>query len=416
MFVKKKMKFVWVLILVLLAGLLPGCMLIGGPQRQIQRQLSELDSTTKAYIIEWVEEVASVYFENIQIIKIANDVEGYRIHTSLLDGEERFVEWDFQFGDSESIILNFIYKRAEDFVSQSLEALDTTSLSDIMDWIELVEGMSDITVSYQSVDGDENVLSGGIIEEEDIFIEWSYEMEEGVYVDLTFVYDNTSSVMVGETFELGGLETTFEEEISFYMVEDSWSLDFGVVYFVVNVTMLNTTEQDMEVPFATLFLPNGSESTFFEPSGAWEIEAGESEEGFIYFEFDGFGDYLVVMSDGLFEVEVTIPITDINDSSLRNAQLIVDNDALLVGTWAWDEDDEYEYVFRADGTGTRGFGRSIARFEWFTRGDYLVIDEFLWGAEIWSFSIVGDVLTISSEQIWGLRYSYIRTDATPAEA
>ena len=75
----------------------------------------------------------------------------------------------------------------------------------------------------------------------------------------------------------------------------------------------------------------------------------------------------------------------------------------LFGTWAWDMDDDYTYLFNADGTGIRGFSGDLEPFEWSTEGDHLMI-----GFESWTFTIEGDVLTIDSLDITGVTWSYIR--------
>ena len=79
----------------------------------------------------------------------------------------------------------------------------------------------------------------------------------------------------------------------------------------------------------------------------------------------------------------------------------------FVGTWDWDMDDDYTYVFNADGTGTRGFSGNIIDFNWRTEDGNLFIQAgFV--IESWSYTIAGNVLTIDSNQIRGMRWSYVR--------
>ena len=86
----------------------------------------------------------------------------------------------------------------------------------------------------------------------------------------------------------------------------------------------------------------------------------------------------------------------------------VQHDSALFGTWDWDLNDGYTYVFNADGTGSRGFPGEIDTFEWSTEGDdHLIIGSGLM-AESWTFTVVGDMLTIDSRQVPGLIFSYIR--------
>ena len=82
----------------------------------------------------------------------------------------------------------------------------------------------------------------------------------------------------------------------------------------------------------------------------------------------------------------------------------------LVGTWDWDEDASYVYTFYADGRGTRGFGRDVDRFEWRTEGnDHLIMTLGPLEIESWTFTISDDVLTLSSRQVPGMEFSYIRS-------
>jgi len=86
----------------------------------------------------------------------------------------------------------------------------------------------------------------------------------------------------------------------------------------------------------------------------------------------------------------------------------------LVGTWAWDEDDSFIYIFYADGQGRRGFSPTLHRFTWSTTNDGLTIvmdgpaiPGFI-AAEEWSYVIDGNILTITNRQIPDIIFSYIR--------
>ena len=86
----------------------------------------------------------------------------------------------------------------------------------------------------------------------------------------------------------------------------------------------------------------------------------------------------------------------------------------LVGIWAWDVDDVFEYHFFPDGTGIRGWSdETLQTFIWSTTnaggltmtmddpGEYIAVER-------WSYVINGDVLTITSRQVPGMEWSYIR--------
>jgi hypothetical protein len=54
----------------------------------------------------------------------------------------------------------------------------------------------------------------------------------------------------------------------------------------------------------------------------------------------------------------------------------------------------------------------IESFEWSANGDLLTLDLGTFRTELWTYTIVNDVLTINSRQAPGLRYSYIRVGGT----
>ena len=81
-------------------------------------------------------------------------------------------------------------------------------------------------------------------------------------------------------------------------------------------------------------------------------------------------------------------------------------DEALVGTWDWDEGLGFIYIFNDDGTGSRGFPRDIVDFYWLTYDGnlYITVNS---KNESWSYIIIGDVLTLDSNQLHGIIYSYI---------
>ena len=82
-----------------------------------------------------------------------------------------------------------------------------------------------------------------------------------------------------------------------------------------------------------------------------------------------------------------------------------DEEAELVGTWEWDLIDEFQLVFNADGTGE--WVGVYDAFRWETSGDELTL--IIGGLpEHWRFEIRGRNLIISSLDMPGLTYTYIR--------
>jgi len=89
-------------------------------------------------------------------------------------------------------------------------------------------------------------------------------------------------------------------------------------------------------------------------------------------------------------------------------------DPTLVGSWTWDEDANYIYIFNNDGTGTRGWFGFEETFTWSIPDsgqlniyrDHAPLGEIR--NERWNYTIVGNVLTMDSRQVAGLTFSYIR--------
>jgi len=92
----------------------------------------------------------------------------------------------------------------------------------------------------------------------------------------------------------------------------------------------------------------------------------------------------------------------------------------LVGTWAWDAMAAYVYSFEANGDGWRGVsGVEVETFVWRAEGNDLLIDltsgpgfdaANIITYERWTYAISSDVLTITSQQVDGMEFSYIRSN------
>ena len=81
----------------------------------------------------------------------------------------------------------------------------------------------------------------------------------------------------------------------------------------------------------------------------------------------------------------------------------------LVGTWVWDDGEIYQYVFHANGEGTRGYIPIVQSFRWTVEDDHLDL-RFRFLTENWTYAINNNVLTIDSRQVNNMTYSYIRAD------
>jgi len=113
-------------------------------------------------------------------------------------------------------------------------------------------------------------------------------------------------------------------------------------------------------------------------------------------------------------------ITDSNDDNWTfereddNADKKDDNDIEistnnLIGTWEWDSNDDYIYIFNDDGSATRGFSHSHVDFQWELTDNNVIYMNFENDTERWDATINNDILTISSldnDQVW----RYVRVD------
>ena len=85
----------------------------------------------------------------------------------------------------------------------------------------------------------------------------------------------------------------------------------------------------------------------------------------------------------------------------------------LVGTWAWDFADLWEYHFYADGTGTRGIPGLRDTFTWYAEGNHLLLVSIISVhvpsfEESYTFTITGNALRLDSRDAPGITFNYIR--------
>jgi len=90
------------------------------------------------------------------------------------------------------------------------------------------------------------------------------------------------------------------------------------------------------------------------------------------------------------------------------------DDHELVGTWRWDDNPAFTYVFNNDGTGTRGGSPDVpvTNIEWRVSGNVLYIEcpNAIFGvhSEEWYWTIEGRTLTLVSRQAVNLSFTYTR--------
>jgi len=71
-------------------------------------------------------------------------------------------------------------------------------------------------------------------------------------------------------------------------------------------------------------------------------------------------------------------------------------DSEIVGYWSWDAISAFEYVFNADGTGTRGIQPDLDEFDWRVYDNNFLVMEFQLIDETWTYQVFGDILIFTS--------------------
>ena len=80
----------------------------------------------------------------------------------------------------------------------------------------------------------------------------------------------------------------------------------------------------------------------------------------------------------------------------------------FIGSWAWDEDAGWEYVFEADGTGTRGFPPQVESFEWATTADGRLRLRYGGTYSEWTYLITDSTLTMTHTRFANTEFHYAR--------
>ena len=203
-------------------------------------------------------------------------------------------------------------------------------------------------------------------------------------------------------------------EDAYAMLDDfDVDFDFGGEDFVLILTM-----DDEGMPMAVT-MEMQIEMSFDEDFEEAEL-AGETFS-FVYsitYTYRAFGDDVVIVRPVGQELpEPELPdVTSELDALLEMEEILLNLDfdnldlpEYFIGTWSWDADPGYTYVFHDDGIGFRGFAGALEEFDWVVEGDdhllIMLLDTY--ALESWSFTIVDGVLTIDSRQVPGRTWSYI---------
>ena len=81
----------------------------------------------------------------------------------------------------------------------------------------------------------------------------------------------------------------------------------------------------------------------------------------------------------------------------------------IIGTWEWDNNDDFTYTFNDDGTAVRGFSDSPTNIEWEITDDNIIILHIGARTEEWEAVIEGNMLTITNLEN-NNEWNYFRID------
>jgi len=94
------------------------------------------------------------------------------------------------------------------------------------------------------------------------------------------------------------------------------------------------------------------------------------------------------------------PRREVGEKVIFNRDFEILEANTLIGSWAWDLNHDFSYVFESDGTGSRGFSTMQQAFEWTFFEGVLALDIHLTDysnmIELWQTSLVDNVLTLTS--------------------
>ena len=151
----------------------------------------------------------------------------------------------------------------------------------------------------------------------------------------------------------------------------------------------------------------------------------DGEEGFVpeieFFEWSTTddGSLTIEIDDGTVEqwsyvingAVLTIRSEQLVGLEYSYIRIVTEGEDEMVGTWAWVGDSAWEYVFEANGQGTRTnvTNTGVETFEWILTADGgLILDMDGGIVEMWSYVIEDDMLTLTSRQAIGMAFSYQR--------
>ena len=308
----------------------------------------------------------------------------------------------------------------EDLMRQSLEMQD--DMAEIIDAFiaAIYEQASELFAEHMDIfsrDGDWYVIAFDEAKAQVLFETMLEILDENAEAATDALNQFAALLMDGEAFPPSELTVgEFREMLELYdpTIFDEFAGDFSLrarsgdetEEFEMTV-VIAPTDEDFALRISMHSQISPRTQPLVAPDSAITFEEFMTIIGGIAQDFDLDFDLDEFMNDidYLFSMMNTVhgPIAMLDGSSGQNVP------TALPGTWNWDMDDSYTYVFNADGTGTRGFTGNIEPFEWVTEvGSHLIITVRGGAHESWTYAIVGDVLTIDSRQVPGMTFSYYR--------
>ena len=319
-----KKKILSVIVVILAFALLTACG--QNQEEQIRRHLNALDSESLSDIQDWISNELPE-FENVELSLWSITDEDSMIREGILDDEERFIHFRFNVGEMEDesifLFVELIYETLDlgELLREELGGLDTRSFSDIMDWLDHAGDAFDDTlwINTRSIDKDGDWLDSNIIEDKTQFVQWEYDIDDSFSFSITlniyFVYNRIQTFSLGDTFEQSGLEVSFGTDIAWGQVNNEWSRDHGVEFFKVPVTIENISNSTINSFFPRQYGPDGRSLDSIWISGVEDditsmggLRPGAYNEGYLYFRYEGDGDYVAELRNHPFSIEVIIPI------------------------------------------------------------------------------------------------------------
>ena len=286
-------------------------------------QLMEIEEDAYQEILAWIE----MNQDDIQITTTRQDTAGNILRITLLTGDEEFfMTWDFDVIGSNHLEITLTYATLIDMITMQLSELDAYSLTEIEAWIAENEDRERLEIYLVMKDINGNSLRHMELDTgRDFFVRWDYEISSWLnYESLRIIlfFETVHRFNVGESFVLGGIQMTFEEDVTGHRIENYWSMNDREPYLLFPVTMKNLRDEEVDWlqfdvekfgPDGTAIerLHSGREDA---PSISFpRMQPGETFRGYISTEYHGEGIYVFEITNrgdwhDPFMIEILVPV------------------------------------------------------------------------------------------------------------